>query len=46
MNSIKSVFRWHRKKLYRPVKNRLGLNGYQMAWISFGKGLLIGALLL
>ena len=43
---MRSLFRWHRKKLYQPFKNRFGLNGYQMAWISFGKGLIIGAILL
>ena len=46
MNSIKSVFRWHRKKLYRPVRKKFGLNGYQMSWIAFGKGFIIAALLL
>ena len=38
------LFDWHRKKLYKPFKKKFGLNGYQMCWISFGKGILIGTL--
>jgi len=40
------LFEWHRKKLYRPFKKKFNLNGYQMCWIGFGKGLIIGAILL
>ena len=43
---IGAAFEWHRKKIYRPIKLKLNLNGYQMSWIAFGKGLLIGAILL
>jgi len=40
------LFDWHRRKVYKPIKKKLGLNGYQMSWIAFGKGLIIGALIL
>ena len=43
---MKSLFRWHRKKVFRPIKRKFGLNGYQMSWIAFGKGFIIGALIL
>ena len=43
---MRSVFRWHRKKVFIPTKRIFRLNGYQMSWIAFGKGLIIGALLL
>ena len=43
---MRLLFRWHRKKVFRPIKRKFGLNGYQMSWIAFGKGLIIGALLL
>jgi len=43
---MRSLFRWHRKKVFRPIKRKFGLNGYQMSWIAFGKGFIIGALLL
>jgi len=34
---------WH-LKLYKKVQQKLGLSGYQMAWLGFLKGLLIGAI--
>ena len=40
------LFDWHRKKVFRPIKKKFGLNGYQMSWIAFGKGFIIGAILL
>ena len=40
------LFKWHRKKVFRPIKRKLGLNGYQMSWIAFAKGFIIGAILL
>ena len=43
---IGAAFKWHRKRIYRPIKLKFNLNGYQMSWIAFGKGLLIGAILL
>jgi|TARA_B100000900_G_scaffold364653_1_gene339415 hypothetical protein len=43
---MRSLFRWHRKKVFRPIKRKFGLNGYQMSWIAFGKGFIIGALIL
>ena len=46
MKHIKTAFEWHRRKVYRPFKKKLNLNGYQMTWIAFGKGFIIGALLL
>ena len=46
MKQIKAAFEWHRRKAYRPFKKKFNLNGYQMCWIGFGKGLIIGALLL
>ncbi len=40
------LFKWHRKKIFKPIKQRFGLSGYQMSWIAFGKGIIIGAILL
>ena len=38
-----SLIRWHQQLIYR-VKQRLRLSNYQLLWISFLKGLLLGAL--
>jgi|TARA_E500000318_G_C3365886_1_gene136537 hypothetical protein len=46
MNKVKKVFSWHRKKVFKPFKRMYNLNGYQMSWIAFGKGFIIGAILL
>ena len=40
---MRSLTRWHRNLIAR-VQRRLGLSGYQMLWISFLKGLVLGAL--
>ncbi len=40
------LFKWHRKKIFRPIKRKFRLNGYQMSWIAFAKGFVIGAILL
>ena len=40
------LFKWHRKKIFKPIKQRFGLSGYQMSWIAFAKGFLIGAIFL
>lgn len=40
------LFKWHRRKVYRPIRKKFNLNGYQMSWIAFGKGIIIGAILL
>jgi len=40
------LFDWHRRKVFKPIKRKFGLNGYQMSWIAFGKGFIIGAILL
>lgn len=42
---MNKLHKWH-KGLYKGAKKKYNLTGYQVAWISFGKGLLIGLLLL
>jgi hypothetical protein len=37
------ITRWHRNLITR-VQRRLGLSDYQLLWISFLKGLALGAL--
>ena len=39
-----SVLLWH-KTYIRRIRQRFGLSKYQMLWITFGKGLLIGYVL-
>ena len=39
-----SVLLWH-KTFIKRIRKRLGLSKYQMLWITFGKGLLIGYVL-
>ena len=39
-----SVLLWHKTTIKR-IRQRFGLSKYQMLWITFGKGLLIGFLL-
>ena len=36
-----SVAHWHKTYIKR-IRQRFGLSKYQMLWITFGKGLLIG----
>ena len=36
-----SVALWHKTYIKR-IRQRFGLSKYQMLWITFGKGLLIG----
>ena len=36
-----SVLMWH-KTYTKRVRKRIGLSKYQMLWLSFGKGLVIG----
>ena len=36
-----SVLLWH-KTFIKRIRQRFGLSKYQMLWITFGKGLLIG----
>ena len=36
-----SVLLWHKTYITR-IRQRFGLSKYQMLWITFGKGLLIG----
>ena len=36
-----SVLLWH-KTFIKRIRQRFGLSRYQMLWITFGKGLLIG----
>ena len=36
-----SVLLWHETYIKR-IRQRFGLSRYQMLWITFGKGLLIG----
>ena len=35
------VARWH-KTYIKKIRQQFGLSRYQMLWITFGKGLLIG----
>ena len=39
-----SVQLWHKTTIKR-IRQRFGLSKYQMLWITFGKGLLIGYVL-
>ncbi len=39
-----SVLLWH-KTFIKRIRQRLGLSKYQILWITFGKGLLIGYVL-
>ena len=39
-----SLLLWHKTYIKR-IRQRFGLSKYQMLWITFGKGLLIGFLL-
>ena len=39
-----TVLLWHETTIKR-IRQRLGLSKYQMLWITFGKGLLIGYVL-
>nr|BDD44620.1 hypothetical protein 15 [bacterium] len=39
-----SVLLWHETTIKR-IRQRFGLSKYQMLWITFGKGLLIGYVL-
>ena len=38
------VLLWH-KTFIKRIRQRFGLSKYQMLWITFGKGLLIGYVL-
>ena len=38
------VTRWHKTYIKR-IRQRFGLSKYQMLWITFGKGLVIGYVL-
>ena len=38
------VARWHKTYIKR-IRQQFGLSKYQMLWITFGKGLLIGYVL-
>ena len=39
-----SVLLWH-KTFIKRIRQRFGLSKYQILWITFGKGLLIGYVL-
>ena len=39
-----SLLLWHKAYIKR-IRQRFGLSKYQMLWITFGKGLLIGFVL-
>jgi hypothetical protein len=41
---MKRFFEWHRE-LANDIADQLGLSAYQMFWISFVKGLIIGCLI-
>ena len=42
---MKKFTTWH-KNTIKKFQQKTGLTDYQCLWISFGKGLLIGAILL
>ena len=44
-NPIKSVSTWHKRQTTK-WQDKLNLTDYQMMWLAFGKGLLIGIILL
>ena len=44
LKKTNSVFLWH-KTFIKRMRQRFGLSKYQMLWITFGKGLLIGYVL-
>ena len=39
-----SFLRWHKTYIKR-IRQRFGLSKYQMLWITFGKGLVVGYVL-
>jgi len=39
------VSRWHKSKI-KWFQEKTGITDYQMMWVAFGKGLLIGLILL
>ena len=39
-----SVLLWH-KTYIKQIRQRFGLNKYQILWMTFGKGLIIGYVL-
>ena len=41
LKNVNPVARWHKTYIKR-IRHRFGLSKYQMLWITFGKGLLIG----
>ena len=43
-NQTCSVLLWH-KTFIKRIRQRFALSKYQMLWITFGKGLLIGYVL-
>ena len=43
-NQTCSVLLWH-KTFIKRIRQRFGLSKYQMLWLSFGKGLVIGYVL-
>ena len=42
--NVNPVVRWH-KTYNKRIRQRFGLSKYQVLWITFGKGLLIGYVL-
>ena len=42
--NVNPVARWHKTSIKR-IRQRFGLSKYQMLWITFGKGLVIGYVL-
>ena len=43
-NTGNSLVHWHKTFLKR-IRQRFGLSKYQMLWLTFGKGLVIGYVL-
>ena len=44
VKTANSLFLWHKTYLKR-IRQRFGLSKYQMLWLTFGKGLVIGYVL-
>jgi len=42
--SDNALFLWH-KTFLKGIRQRFGLSKYQMLWLTFGKGLVIGYVL-
>jgi len=42
---MKKIIKWH-KELTNKFMNKIGLDSYQLAWVSWFKGLITGIILM